>query len=276
MLTEPWMQRALLVALFLSPVCALMGVFLTARRMSFFSDTISHAGLAGVAVGIWLGLAEPTWSLIAVGLAVAAIIFWLKEKTELLTDTIMALLLSGSVAAGIILLGALKVRPGEIHGYLFGDILAVSGTEVWQAIVLGIGVSIGVLVFLSPLSLITAQEEMAEVCGIRVRRANYLFVGVLTLTVAMTIRLLGIVLVTALLVIPPASARNVTRNLRQQIVLSVVLGVVGGVGGTMLSYWLNLPCGPAIVLTSIALFVLTFVAGSLWDSSGRRSRPMMP
>jgi zinc transport system permease protein len=263
MFTEPWMQRALLVAFFLSPLCALLGVFLTARRMAFFSDTISHAGLAGVAIGIWLGLAEPTWSLIVVGLLVAAIIFWLKEKTELLTDTIMALLLSGSVAAGIILLGLLKVRPGEVHGYLFGDILAVTAAEVWQAGILGIVVGIGVFTFLSPLSLITAQEEMAEVCGIPVRRANYLFVGVLTLTVALTIRLLGIVLVTALLVIPPAAARNLSRNLRQQIILSIVLGWMGGVGGTILSYQLNLPCGPTIVLASISLFIGTFIVGSL-------------
>lgn len=272
MLSEPWMQRALLVALFLSPVCALLGVFLTARRMAFFSDTISHAGLAGVAVGIWLGLAEPTWALIVVGMLVAAIILWLKEKTELLTDTIMALLLSGSVAMGIILLGILQVRPGEVHGYLFGDILAVSGTEVSQAAVLAVGAGFGVLYFLSPLSLITAQEEMAEVCGVPVRRANYLFIGVLTLTVALTIRLLGIVLVTALLVIPPAAARNVTCNLRQQIVLSIVLGATGGVGGTIVAYGLNLPCGPAIVLTSIVLFVLTFLAGRLrrWVRPGRR------
>jgi ABC-type Mn2+/Zn2+ transport system permease subunit len=257
MLTEPWMQRAILVALFLSPVCALLGVFLTARRMAFFSDTISHAGLAGIAIGLWLGLAEPTWSLIAVGLLVAGSIYWLKEKTELLTDTIMALLLSGSVAVGVILLSALKIRPGEVQGYLFGDILAVSGAEVGQAAGLAIIVGFGVFAFLSPLSLITAQEDLAEVCGIPVRRANYLFVMVLTLTIALTIRLLGIVLVTALLVIPPAAARNVTRNLRQQIIVSVLLGTIGGVGGTALSYYLNCACGPTIVLTSVGLFLLT-------------------
>ena len=272
MLTEPWMQRAMLVALFLSPVCALLGVFLTARRMAFFSDTISHAGLAGIAIGLWLGLAEPTWSLIAIGLLVAGSIYWLKEKTELLTDTIMALLLSGSVAVGIILLSALKIRPGEVQGYLFGDILAVSGAEVGQAAGLAIVVGIGVFVFLSPLSLITAQEDLAEVCGIPVRRANYLFVMVLTLTIALTIRLLGIVLVTALLVIPPAAARNVTRNLRQQIVLSVLLGALGGVGGTGLSYYLNCACGPTIVLVSIGLFLLTVAIKSLQEF-GRRPRP---
>jgi ABC-type Mn2+/Zn2+ transport system permease subunit len=272
MLTEPWMQRAILVALFLSPVCALLGVFLTARRMAFFSDTISHAGLAGIAIGLWLGLTEPTWSLIAVGLLVAGAIYWLKEKTELLTDTIMALLLSGSVAIGVILLSALKIRPGEVQGYLFGDILAVSGAEVGQAAGLALFVGVGVFAFLSPLSLITAQEELAEVCGIPVRRANYLFVMVLTLTIALTIRLLGIVLVTALLVIPPAAARNVTKNLRQQIILSILLGAMGGVGGTALSYYLNCACGPTIVLASVGLFFLTMATKYLREFA-RRPQP---
>jgi ABC-type Mn2+/Zn2+ transport system permease subunit len=92
---------------------------------------------------------------------------------------------------------------------------------------------------------------------------NYLFVLVLTLAVALTIRLLGIILVTALIVIPPAAARAASRNLRQQIVLSLIFGVVGSVGGTLLSYQLNVPCGPAIVLTCVALFIATLVIGRL-------------
>jgi len=260
MLTEPWMQRALLGALFLAPLCALLGVFVTARRMAFFSDTISHAGLTGVALGAWLGLVDPTWPLIAVSLAVAAAIYWLKENTELVTDSIMALLLSGSVAAGLIILSLLKTRPGDLHAYLFGDILAMGSAEVWQAGVLCLVVALGVFWRLSELSLITAQEEMAQVCGVPVRRLNYLFVIVLTLTVAVTIRLLGIILVTSLLVIPPAAARNLSRNLRQQIVLSIGAGFIGGVGGVMLSYLFNVPCGASIVLSCIALFLLTLIA----------------
>src|SRR5437773_2364516 len=131
MLTEPFMIRALLAALFLAPLCALLGVFVTARRMSFFSDTVSHAALAGVALGFLLGLSNPTGPLIAVSLLVAAAIYWLREKTELLTDTIMALLLAGSVAIGIIILSLLKSRPADIQGYLFGDVLAVGWTDVW-------------------------------------------------------------------------------------------------------------------------------------------------
>src|SRR5207247_1393007 len=116
-----------------APLCALLGVFVTARRMAFFSDTVSHAALAGVALGFWFGLANPTAPLIAVSLIVAASIYWLRENTELLTDTIMALLLAGSVAIGIIILSLLKSRPADIHGYLFGDVLAVGWPDVWMA-----------------------------------------------------------------------------------------------------------------------------------------------
>src|SRR5436305_8904329 len=133
MFTEPFMQRALLAALFLGPLCAFMGVFVTARRMAFFSDTVSHAALAGVALGFWLGLANPTIPLIGVSLLVAAAIYWLRENTELVTDTIMALLLAGSVAVGIIILSLLKSRPADIQSYLFGDILAIGWIDVWVA-----------------------------------------------------------------------------------------------------------------------------------------------
>ncbi len=255
MFTEPFMQRALLAALFLGPLCAFMGVFVTARRMAFFSDTISHAALTGVALGFWFGLADPTWPMIAVSLAVAAGIMWLRENTDLLNDTIMALLLSVSVAIGVIILSLLKEFRGELHGYLFGEILAIGTQEVALAAVLFLVVGAGLFWKLNELTLITAHEDMAHVCGVPVRRFNYLFVLVLTLAVAVTIRLLGIILVTALVVIPPAAARNISRNLRQQIVASLGIGLVGGVGGTLLSYQLDVPCGPAIVLTCAALFV---------------------
>lgn len=257
------MQRAFLAALFLGPLCALLGVFVTARRMAFFSDTVSHAALAGVALGFWFGLANPTLPLIGVSLLVAAAIFWLKENTELLTDTIMALLLSGSVAVGIVILSRLKGYRGEIQRYLFGDILAIGPQEVWLSALLFAVVTAGVFTQLNNLSLITVQEEMARVCGVPVRRMNYLFVIVLTLTVAMTIRLLGIILVTSLLVIPPAAARSLSRNLRQQIVLSVLVGLLGGLGGTWLSYWLDVPCGPTIVLSCIALFIGALILSQL-------------
>ncbi|MEI6357536.1 MAG: metal ABC transporter permease [Verrucomicrobiota bacterium] len=272
MFTEAYMQRALVTALLLGPLCGLIGVFVTARRMAFFSDTISHAALAGIAVGFWLGFADPTLPMVAVGLGVAALMLWLKEKTDLLTDTIMALLLSGSVAFGIVVISLLKGFRGELHRYLFGDILSVGPQEVWLAFAVSAVVAVAVAVRLNALTLLTASEDLAHVSGIPVRRLNYAFVLVLTVVVALSIRLLGIILVTSLLVIPPAAARNIARNLRQQIVLAVLAGALGGVGGVALSYRFDLPCGPSIVLTSVALFLATLAASRLRQASGRALR----
>lgn len=262
MFHEPFMQRALLAAAFLAPLCALLGVFVTARRLSFFSDTIAHAALVGVALGFWLGLSNMTLPLLLVSLVVAALIFWLRERTELLTDTIMALLLSGSVAFGMIVLSVLKTPPRDIHAYLFGDILVIGWLEVWTAAGLLALVAVGAFAKLSELSLITVKEEMAHVCGVPVRGLNYMFVIVLTAAVAVAIRLLGIILVTSLLVIPAAAARNVSRNLRQHLCLSILLGAIGGIGGTISSYIFDAPTGPVIVLSCIVLFASTLILRS--------------
>ncbi len=259
MLTEPFMQRALLAALVLGPLCALLGVFVTARRMAFFSDTISHAALAGIAVGFWLGATEPTVPMVIFSLLVAGGILWLKENTDLLTDTIMALLLSGSVAVGIVILSMLKGYRGELHRYLFGDILAIGPRDVGLAYALFAFVVVWFFSQLSSLTLLTSHEEVAHVCGVPVRRLNYIFVIVLTLAVAVSIRLLGIILVTSLIVVPPAAARNLSCNLRQQILLSLAVGFSGATGGTMLSYYWDVPCGPTIVLVCIALFVVSLI-----------------
>jgi zinc transport system permease protein len=263
MFTEPIMQRALLAALFLGPLCAFMGVFVTARRMAFFSDTISHAALTGVAIGFWLGLADPTIPMVVVSLLVALSIMWLRENTDLFSDTIMALLLSSSVATGIIILTLLKSPRSELHGYLWGDILSIGPQDVWLAGILTIVVGVALFWQLTAVTLLTAHEEMARVCGVPARKLNYVFVIVLTFAVALTIRLLGIILVTALIVIPPAAARSLSRNLRQQIVWSIVLGVMGSVGGTCLSYELDVPCGPTIVLSCATLFLLSLAIGRL-------------
>ncbi len=260
MFTEAFMIRAFLAALFLCPLCALLGVFVTARRMSFFSETIAHGALTGVAIGIWMGMTELTLPVIGFGLLVAMAIIWLKENTELMTDTIMALLLAGSISLGIFILSLVKGGYlGQVHSYLFGDILAVEDRDVVVAGVLFAVVAVSVFMNLNVLTLISAHEDLAHVCGVNVRRANYLFVLALTVTVAVSIQLLGIMLVTSLVVIPPAAARNVSCNLRQQIVYSLLIGVIGGLGGIALSYQFNAPCGATIALACIALFLLTLV-----------------
>lgn len=268
MFSEPYMQRALLVAVLLAPLCALLGVFVTARRMSFFSDTVAHSALAGVAAGLWLGLPDPTWAMLAVSLLVAGLILWLKERTQLLTDTIMALLMSSFMALGVVGFSLLKGFRGELHRYLFGDILSVGTGDVWLAGAAVLVVGAVVFRLLNALTLLTVQEDLAHVGGHSVRALNYLFVVMLTAVVALSIRLLGIILVTSLLVIPPATARNLARNVRQHLILSVLTGLLGGFGGVAASYRFDLPCGPSIVLVCAALFAVSLPLARL-----RQPRP---
>lgn len=276
MFTEAYMLRALAAAALLAPTCALLGVFVTARRMSFFSDTIAHGALAGVALGVWFGLTELTVPMILFSLLVAGAILWIKENTELMTDTIMALLLSGSVAFGMIILKILGGSLARIHSYLFGDILSVANQDVLFAAILFALVFTAIFWKLSQLTLLSAHEEMGFVCGISVKALNYLFILGLTVTVAMSIRLLGIILVTALLVVPPAAARNISRNLRQQIIYSLVIGLLAGVVGIIASFQFDLPSGPAIVLTAIALFIITLALGKFLHKSNEAALAPTP
>ena len=146
---------------------------------------------------------------------------------------------------------------------LFGEILSVGPQEVGIAVAVTAIVGTAVFARLNALALLTAHEDLAHVSGISVRWLNYAFVLVLTVVVALSIRLLGIILVTSLLVIPPATARNLARNLRQQLILAIIVGALGGAGGVALSFQFDLPCGPAIVLTCLGLFLLTLAASAL-------------
>lgn len=254
-LTEPFMQRALLMALALGPACGLLGVFVTARRMSFFSDTISHAALTGLAAGFLAGFDNPTLPVLVFCLLVATTMLWLRERTRLLNDTIMAVLLSVSVALGVILLSLQRHRWAELDRYLLGDVLSVGWADVAWSVGAAVTVSITVLAFLNPLALLSTHEDLAHVSGARVRLLNYGFVVLLTFAVSLSIRALGILLVTSMVVLPPAAARMLVRSLRAHVLLSLLLGLVGAVGGVLASYPLNLPTGPTVTMTLGVLFV---------------------
>ena len=235
MLSEPFMQRALTLALLMGPFCALMGVFVTARKLSFFSETLAHSSLTGVALGFWWGLSDPTLTQILFSVFIAFGVIWLKENTKLLTDAIMAVVLSGSVAAGVVILSLMKGYRGELHRYLFGDILATGSVQVVAG---GIIVVLGTLFLFSKmrsLTLLTLNEELAKVSGVRVRGLNYIFLLFLTLT-------------------------NLAHNLRQHLMLGVCIGFFSSGLGVILSYYFDLPCGPVMALTSIVFFILSVLA----------------
>ena len=273
MFTDAFMLRALLAAVFLGPVCGLLGVFVTARRLAFFSDTVAHSALAGVAFGLWLGASDPTVAMLIVSLAVAFLLLWLRRHTELLTDTLLALLLSTSVALGVVVFSQLKGYRGEIERYLFGDILSVGSSDLMIAGGVSVGITFLLLHWFNSLTLITAHEDLAHVSGIPVRWIDLGFTLALTFIVTLAIRLVGIILVTSLLVIPAATARNLSQNLRQQTISAWLVGLASAVGGTMASYGFNFPCGPSIVLMCATFFLISLLIRKMHSGSHELEAP---
>lgn len=260
-LQYPQMQRAFVIALIAGPIAGLLGTFVTLRRMSFFSDAISHAAMTGVALGFLLRLAHDMASpsmqvtLVIFCVLVALLMAWLFERTTLHTDTVIAFSYTGSVALGVVLISRLRGYR-MLEEALFGDILASSPADVWIVAALG-AVILGFLFLnMRALTLSVVQENLAKIEGINIRALNYGFVVLISAVVALLLRELGALLISGLIVVPAAAARVSAENFRQMLILSACFGLVGTASGVTSSYYLDTPTGPTIVLADVV--ILTF------------------
>lgn len=256
-LEYPFMQRALLAGIAIGFLCATVGVYVTLRSMAFFSDAIAHAALAGIAIGVLFGIA-PVPAAVLFTLLIAVGITYLTFHTELSSDTVIGVFFSGSLALGVLLIGMQEGYQTDLLSYLFGDILAVTRLDVLLAVGLATLV-IGVLFARSGVMVkIAFNRDLAAVEGIHVVAWDYIFMTLLALTVAVSLKIVGIILVSALIIVPAAAARNVAPNFRILMLLSILVGLVSALSGLVISYYLNTPSGPTIVLVSIGLFILSF------------------
>lgn len=248
--------RAIVVGVISGFLCAFIGVFVILRKMAFFSHAIAHIALTGVAIGFLVNV-NPLASALGFSVVVGMLIPPLIEKSRLSVDTIIGILLPSSMAIGVILLGFVKGYKPDLLSYLFGDILAVSSKDLY--IILGLAVfSIVLMYFIfNETTIISFDEDWAKVSGIRVKYLNYLFVLLLSLIVVISIKIVGIILVSALVIIPGAAAINIAKNLRETFIYSILIGVLGELVGIIASYFLNIPTGPSIVLTISIIFILT-------------------
>ncbi|MGD9897247.1 MAG: metal ABC transporter permease [Candidatus Methylacidiphilaceae bacterium] len=266
-LSYDFLRRALSAAALAGPVCGLLGVFLTARGMAFFSDALAHTAITGVALGLlgegavelWFGLALPrgfpSGLLLLWCLGAAWVMASLFESARWRPDTVMAFCFTGSVAFGVLVLGKLG-RYGFLEETLFGDINANSWGDV---AVLGAVTGTAVIVVLRRLRdflLIVLDEDLARADGIPVHRLNRILVLLVAAVVAIALKLLGALLVSALLVVPAATARLVAPNLRLLLILAVAGGFLSSLGGVILSFYLDLATGPTIVLTQLAFLLI--------------------
>jgi len=255
-ISYPFIQRALLASVMVGMLCPFVGNFVVLRRMSFYSDAVSHSAFAGIAVGALLGI-DLSLSSIIVAILIAVIIAFLSEKTGLSHDTVIGIAFSGAIAAGMLVMGMLKGYRADLFTFLFGDILAITDKDLLMIFIIGILTIILLLTFLKPFLQITFNRDLARVEGISVRFFEYLLFLIIAVVITVSLKIIGMILVTSLLIVPAASAKNLASSMKRLFVLSCVFGVVSGVVGLAMSVYLNTSSGPTIVLVSIIIFFIT-------------------
>ena len=245
--------RALLAGLIVGVGCAVLGFFVVLRRMAFVGVGISHAALGGVALGVLLGL-DPLLAALAFAVAVAWLIAAVGGKGRLSEDTAIGIFFPTAMAFGVALMAGTPDYRQSLLGYLFGNILLVrDGDLLLAAVLVGSALVAAVLLF-KELLFISIDEETARAAGLPTRRLHYLLLTLIAVTIVSGIKLVGIVLLSAFLVIPAATAQLVAPSIRAMLALSVGFALVSVIGGLWIAWLANLPSGAAIVLLGAAVF----------------------
>lgn len=255
LLQYPFMQRALVGGVLMGMLGGLLGCFVTLRQLSFFSHTVGHAALVGIAIGLLLGI-DPTWTLLPFTLAFGVLVLYLIEQTDLNNDSVFSIAVSAALAAGVILTSFIKGYQGNLMGVLFGDILGIGNTDLLLILGLLVSSSVFLLSSLRQQVLITLNVGVAKVQGIAVRLHQYLFVMLLSLAVAVAIKAVGVLLVNAFLVIPAATGKLMTHQFSRFLGFSVFLGALSSIGGMVVSGSFNLASGPCIVVVQFLVFLV--------------------
>jgi ABC-type Mn2+/Zn2+ transport system permease subunit len=264
-----FMQRALLAGAIIGVVCAVIGVYVVLKGLSFIGAGIAHASFGGVALGFLLG-----WNPVLTAVGFCMLTAWgiglTARRTRIREDTAVGIFFASTMALGILLIGLMHGYTVDLFGYLFGSILAVSREDLWITAGFGISVLLLVGIFFKELMFVTFDAEMAMVTGLPAGRIYFLLISLVALTVVISMKVVGTVLVSALLVTPAAAAYQLTENFRRMMAWAVVLGLASTIGGLLLSYRLNTASGATIVLLSTSIFLLAALI------SPRRRRTVLP
>ncbi|MBM4285736.1 MAG: metal ABC transporter permease [Deltaproteobacteria bacterium] len=249
-------QRALLAGLVLSLLCGLLSVFVILRRLAFIGVGISHSAFGGVALGFLLGV-DPLWTGVVFSVLVALLIEWARGRGRLEEDAAIGIFFAASMALGVIFLHLSRTYNVDVFSFLFGNILAIGPRQVLQILGVAVAVAATLALCFKELVFLSFDEEMAWVSGVPVQALRNLFLILMALVVIVSIYLVGIILVSALLVIPGAVARNLAGHIRTMVAVSMGAAAGATVGGLLLSYQLDWPSGATVVLLLSLVFFLS-------------------
>ena len=266
---ESFILRAVLAGCGIALIAGPLGCVVVWRRMAYFGDTLSHAALMGVALGILLG-ADPILGVVAMGVMVGLLLLGLQLQRPVPTDTLLGILSHTALSIGLIIVSFMDKVRIDLMGYLFGDILAVRIDDIYWIY----GGAIVVLVTLGTiwraLIALTVDEDTAVAEGISSFRVRLTFMILIALTVALAMKVVGILLITALLIIPPAAARGLARSPEAMALTAVGIGLLAVIGGVWTSLMWDTPSGPSIVVTAAVLFLFSLAGSPFISPPARR------
>ncbi|MGI8523887.1 MAG: metal ABC transporter permease [Nocardioides sp.] len=274
-----FMQRALVAAMFTGLAAPAVGTYLVQRRLALMGDGIGHVAVTGVALGLLTG-ASPTWTAVVVAALGAVVIEVIRERGHANGDVALALMFYGGLAGGVLLTGLGGQSASRLQEYLFGSITTISTTDVWITIGLAV-VVVCVCVGLAPQLFAVSQDaEFARVAGLNVRLYNVLVAVIAAVSVTVAMRTVGLLLVSALMVVPVATAQQVTRSFRTTLGAAMLLGTLASLGGLVISAYASFHAtvapGPTIVLLALVGFAVTWPLGAWLRHRRRLHSPFDP
>src|SRR5882762_8473627 len=264
-----FMHRAFAAGVVTALICPAIGVFLIPRRLSLIADTLAHVALAGVALGLVLGV-SPVLGALVVALAGAVGIERLRARGALQGDAALAVFLSGGFALAVVLISLARGFNADLFAILFGSILTVTSGDVWLIVALGAVVTVAVGGFYKQFLAITLHEDLARTSGVPVGALNLLLTVLTALTTVVAMRMVGVLLVSAMIVIPTLTGFALGRSFRRATALAIVMALASVAIGLTAAYYLSLAAGGAVVLTALLLFALASLARRV--SWGPRAR----
>jgi zinc transport system permease protein len=250
--------RALIAGIGIALVTGPIGCFIIWRRLSFFGDTLSHSALLGVTIGFFFDI-NVAFSVFLISSAIALILLKLQKTTKLPGDALLGLLAHSSLAVGLVVISFLSSIRFDIMGLLFGDILAVNEIDLLIIWLGGALILLILKIIWKPLFASTVNNELAEAEGMNPERANAIFTILLAAIIAISIKIVGLLLITGMLIMPAAMSRNISNNPQQMVKLSVVGGLLSVLIGLFSSLQFNSPSGPSIIAAALVLFSFTLI-----------------
>lgn len=254
-----FMQRALVGGALIGLVCSVLGVFVVLKRLSFISAGVSHAAFAGIALSLLLGVPVLGGTVVFCCL-VALAIGYVNRRGKMQEDTTVGIFYAASMALGIFLISLIKGQNVNVTSYLFGNVLGLSSADLQTCFALGIGMLLVVLLFYKELLLVVFDEDLAALSGIPKNFLNYLLLVLVAIAIVISIKVVGIVLVSAMIVTPAAISMQLVRDFNRVVFLSAIVGVGAVESGLVLAYHLDSPPGATITM----LLVLLFLAANLY------------